>query len=159
MSPPRTDRSAAVCGQTVVSFPVSHIFVFIILPCCVQFNGGRRWLCFLRGCPVCSLWVLIPVFIKAEAVWSQQLKSWWHLFPQELWSWCGCSWWCLQKTAKAMCRGRGRQWRSLSSCKVWQIFCHCFSSASGSRRCCAHTCHPTGLWHHLLAFCCSENSG
>lgn len=54
----------------------------------------------------------------------------------------------------------GRQRRSSSSLNLWQIFFHCFPSASCfGRRCCAPACHPAGLWHYLLAFFCSVNTG
>lgn len=32
-------------------------------------------------------------------------------------------------------------------------------SSCFGRRCCAPACHPAGLWHYLLAFFCSVNTG
>lgn len=53
-----------------------------------------------------TLWILIPVLIKAEAIWSQQLKPWSNLFC-ECWDSPGCHQWGLQSSPQGLHRARG----------------------------------------------------
>ena len=107
--------------------------------CLLRSVGHRIWV--KRGLSG-TLWILIPVLIKAEAVWSQQLKSWSNLFSCEHWGWPGCHHWRLH-----LPKACAEQGETAEETIILQMLVEVLPLLSLRfwRRCGAPTCHPARL--------------